>query len=131
MKFGFLFFILTITFADTGCRSRKAVSPATNCFKGKLEIKAACMNYTISVVEGNMDSSMIAASWTDENTNISYNNVFALASPCNFPKEINQGDTFYFTIDTTTKQDCAVCLLYYPVPPKSLSISVHTTPCNN
>ncbi|HEU0111162.1 MAG TPA: hypothetical protein VFQ73_09820 [Flavisolibacter sp.] len=87
------------------------------------------MNYTISLVNGTMDTSLIAARWTNESTGKSYNNVFALGSKCNFPSTINEGDEFYFTIDSTTVQNCAVCLLYYPVPPKKLSIKVQQEPC--
>ena len=31
-------------------------------YKGKLEIKALCMNYTLALVEGNADSSLINTS---------------------------------------------------------------------
>ncbi len=36
------------------------------CYKGRLEIKGICSNYTITVLEGDLDSSKIAKSWTDE-----------------------------------------------------------------
>jgi len=93
-------------------------------YKGKLEIKALCMNYTIKLVEGSIDTSLIAAEWSDETTGKSYTNVFALGSPCTFPSSILEGDEFYFSIDTTTKQNCAVCLAYYPKPSKKLAIKV-------
>ena len=93
-------------------------------YKGRLEIKGICMNYTISLVEGTMDTSGFAANWTDEVTKKSYKNVFALGSPCNFPATIKEGDEFYFSIDTTTVQNCAVCMAYYPTPPKKLAIKV-------
>jgi hypothetical protein len=106
--------------------------PAKNChnkkesagLKGKLEIKALCMNYTIRLVEGTLDTSQIVAHWTDQSSGKSYTNVFGLASPCDFPSNIKQGDEFYFTIDTAKQNNCAVCMAYYPTPPKKLIIKV-------
>jgi hypothetical protein len=96
---------------------------ATDCYKGKLEIKGICSNYTIKIVEGKLDTSLIAANWTDEHTGKAYTNVFALGSPCTFPENINEGEEFYFMIDTA-KQDCNVCMAYYPTPNKRLTIKV-------
>jgi hypothetical protein len=101
---------------------------SSTCFKGRLEIKGMCANYTISLLEGNMDPSKIEASWTDEQTNKKYTNVFALGSPCNFPESINEGQVFYFTL-ATAAQDCMVCQAYYPKPAKALSIKVLDKPC--
>ncbi len=120
-------FLATMAFTEKGCKNKK--NQDKNCYKGRLEIKANCMNYTISVLEGNIDSGLVEKSWTDENTGKTYNNAFALASKCSFPDSIQQGDEFYFVIDTTTKQDCAVCLMYYPVPQKKLPIKILKDPC--
>ena len=117
-----------VTLTAATCKNKKT-GLASNCFKGKLEIKAACMNYTIGLVQGTMDTSLVAASWTDESTGKSYKNVFALGSRCTFPSNLQEGDEFYFTIDSTSVQNCAVCLIYYPVPPRRLSIKVISGPC--
>lgn len=93
-------------------------------YRGKLEIKGICMNYTISVQADGFDTSLIAGSWTDDVSGKTYQHVFRLGSPCNFPADINEGDEFDFMVDTTTKQTCAVCEAYYPTPPKSLAIKV-------
>jgi hypothetical protein len=93
-------------------------------YKGKLEIKALCMNYTIKVLEGNMDTSLLVPSWTNESTGQTHTDVFGLGSRCNFPATINQGDEFYFTIDNNDTANCAVCMAYYPTPPKKLSIKI-------
>ena len=85
------------------------------CYKGRLEVKGGCMNYTISITSPNFDTSLAMANWTDENTGKTYKNVFALNSRCTFPGNINAGDEFYFMIDSTSVQNCAVCLMYYPV----------------
>ena len=77
-----------------GCKKKK-----DGVYKGRLEIKALCMNYTISIIEGNADSSIVTPNWTDESTNKSYQNVFGLDSRCNFPSSIKEGDPFYFVID--------------------------------
>ena len=83
------------------------------------------MNYTLRITEGSIDTSMVAASWTDENTGKTYKNAFALGNPCNFPANIQQGDEFYFQIDTARSQKpCVVCMAYYPTPPKKLFIKV-------
>jgi hypothetical protein len=122
-----LSFLATLTAAT--CKNKKS-SAASNCYKGRLAIQAACMNYTISLEQGNIDTSLIASRWTDETTGKTYKNVFALGSRCTFPSSIKEGDEFYFTLDSSTVQNCAVCLMYYPVPPKKLSIKVIKGPCN-
>jgi hypothetical protein len=103
------------------CSSKKNEG---SLLKGKLEIQALCMNYTIRLVEGHLDTSMVAAKWTDETTGKSYTNAFGLANPCDFPSAIKEGDEFYFTIDTAKEKNCAVCMAYYPTPPKKLMIKV-------
>src|SRR3989337_3233922 len=113
-------FILTVS-ADK-CGNKKKTE--AGIYKAKLETKALCMNYTLRLVEGDIDTSLVNASWTDESTGKSYTNVFGLGSRCTFPSTIEQGDEFYFKIDSSAKQDCAVCMAYYPTPPKKLSIEV-------
>lgn len=132
MKFVLLaapFFLFAVP--KEGCKNKKTgtgiVSPG--CYKGKLEVKGGCMNYTISIVSGNRDTSMVIANWTNESTGKTYKNVFALGSRCTFPDNINEGDEFFFEIDNTSVQNCAVCMMYYPVPAKKLSIKVIQDPC--
>lgn len=110
-------------------RSCKDTELPAGCYKGKLEVKGECMNYTISIQSNNFDTSMVVANWTDENTGRSYKNVFGLGSRCTFPDSLKAGDEFYFTIDTTSVQDCMVCMIYYPTPQKKLSIKVLNAPC--
>lgn len=115
-----LFFFLSLS-ADK-CKSTR-IDPV---YKGRLEVKGICMNYTIKLLEGNMDATKIDSDWKDEVTGKTHTNVFALGSVCTFPATIKEGDEFYFTLDTITKQQCAVCLAFYPKPAKSLSIKVVT-----
>lgn len=119
-----IFFIIsvlsTLLLSNSDCSVKKG--PLVK-YKGRLEIKGICMNYTISLLEGEMDSSKIEAKWTDETMNKIYKNVFGLASPCTFPASIKEKDEFYFVIDHAT-QACMVCEAYYPTPSKKLSIKV-------
>ncbi len=122
------FFILsllsTLVLSASKCGSKKTPE---GIYKGKLEIKALCMNYTISV-NSPIAADLVTDNWTDETTGKSYRNVFSLASRCTFPSTIEAGDEFYFVLDTTAIQDCAVCLAFYPTPDKKLSIRVVEKP---
>ena len=111
-------FILLIT--TDKCKNKNENS----VYKGKLEVKGMCMNYTIKLLEGNIDASKLVAEWKNEVTGKTHTNVFALGSVCSFPPTINEGDEFSFTIDTTYVSNCAVCLAYYPKPTKSIAIKV-------
>lgn len=111
--------VLAISASDCGQKNKEEVK-----YKGRLEIKGICLNYTISLTEGRIDTSQIAAAWTDESANKLYTNVFALGNPCSFPSTIQQGDEFYFSIDTSKPEDCIVCMAYYPKPSKALAIKV-------
>jgi hypothetical protein len=122
MKHFILFSLMTTLFLSNSDCSKKKTSLVK--YKGKLEIAGICMNYTIRLLEGNMNASDIVANWTDESTKKTYSNVFKLGNPCDFPVSIKQGDEFYFTIDTATEKVCTVCMAYYPTPPKALSIKV-------
>jgi hypothetical protein len=119
----FLLPVFFLTVSADGCH-RKGKNNNTGIYKGRLEIKALCMNYTIKVMEGNIDTSLTVASWTDPTTQKPYTNVFALGSPCNFPPTIQAGDEFNFSIDASPVLNCPVCMAYYPTPPKKLSIKV-------
>ena len=104
---------------------RNTDSASVKKYKAKLEIKAICMNYTLRLIEGSIDTTLISGNWTDETTHKSYQNVFALGNPCTFPPTIEQGQDFNFVIDTASAQkQCAVCMAYYPTPPKKLFIKV-------
>ena len=123
-----LFIITSFILVGASSKSCKEELPK-GCYKGKLEIKANCMNYTISMQSKNFDSSLVVANWTDETTGKSYKNAFRLGSPCTFPDSLNEGDEFYFTIDSTSVQNCSVCIMYYPTPEKQLRIKVLKGAC--
>lgn len=118
--FLFLSVLSVFILSASDCNDKKAVEK----YKGKLEIAGICMNYTIRITEGTIDTAKISASWTDEVTNKNYTNVFRLGSPCDFPSSIKEGDEFYFVMDTAQPKECTVCMAYYPTPPRSLNIKV-------
>ncbi|HVK96661.1 MAG TPA: hypothetical protein VM368_02535 [Flavisolibacter sp.] len=122
-----LFIIILLAFATTDCSNKKVGS--SSCYKGRLEIKGICSNYTIKVLDGNIDTTKFQARWTDEHTGKEYTNVFGLNSPCDFPDTINEGEEFYFTIENEGKEGCMVCQAYYPTPAKKLHIRVLSQPC--
>lgn len=120
MKILFLSLLALPFLSNNKCNKEKL---SNQCFKGRLEIKGICSNYTIKLLEGNLDTAKIQSSWTDEQTHKTYTNVFALGSPCSFPASINEGQEFYFVL-SDTPQNCMVCMAYYPKPQKSLRIKV-------
>ena len=94
-------------------------------YKARLEVAGICSNYTFSVIEGNIDTSLVVAEWTDPQTDKTYKNAFAVKNPCILPTGIKKGDVFSFVINANpSKSECAVCMAYYPTPPKSLDIKV-------
>ena len=111
-----------LAFSKQHCSHKKLSS--TGYYKGRLEVKGACANFTIKLLEGNLDTSLITKEWKDERTGKTHYNVFALKSHCTFPSSINEGDDFYFTIDSNYVQRCMTCLIYYPTPQKYLAIKV-------
>lgn len=123
MKWYSLIFILFL-FSSATCNKPSG----TTCFKGRLEIKGICMNYVIKVLEGNTANLNIARAWTDETDGRTHENVFALASKCDFP-DMAEGAEFYFTIVDKSREDCAVCLAIRPLPDARNRISVNQTPC--
>ena len=118
MNWFLLLAISTLALSNSECNKKN-----DRTYKGRLEIKAICSNYTIGLLEGDLDSSMYVSKWTDENTGKTYSNVFKLDQPCNFPDSIDAGEEFYFQVDSV-KKDCIVCMAYYPVPPKAIAIKV-------
>lgn len=124
MKFFlFLSIVGTLLLSSSEC-DKKKTNP--EILKGRLEIKGICLNYTLKVLEGNVDTSLIDTKWTDENTTKEYTNVFGLQNPCSFPQNLNIGDEFSFSIDTALKNDCMKCEAYYPTPSRKLNIKVVT-----
>jgi hypothetical protein len=119
-KFIYLFALLFLL----SCSKNNPENELEDTYKGKLVVKGICMNYVIQVLDPDFDSSLIELNWTNEFSDISYTNVFALGSVCDFPEDIDEGDEFNFIIDNSKQNNCAVCLAYSPTPNKYLSITV-------
>ena len=111
--------VFTLTVSADSCQKNKGQQ-----YKARLEIKGICSNYTIALLEGEIDTSLISGNWIDEHANKNYQNVFGLGNPCSFPDSLKQGSEFYFVIDSSKQEDCIVCMAYYPTPPKKLNIKV-------
>ena len=119
------FFVATI-FCINFCSENQISSyNLENLVRGKLVIKGICMNYVIQVLSDNVDGNLIEKSWTNEFTEISYQNVFGLGSICDFPEDIDEGDQFSFLILEDKDQICANCKAYSPTPKKKLFIKVY------
>jgi hypothetical protein len=98
------------------------------CYKGRLEVKGICANYTIKVLDAK-GLDWTEAAWTDEQTRKNYTEVFKLANPCNFPNSLKEGDEFYFTLDTGKMEPCTTCMAFYPTPTKAAAIKVLPNAC--
>ncbi|MGQ0738869.1 MAG: hypothetical protein ACT4OJ_07415 [Bacteroidota bacterium] len=116
--------LITLTSLLLSASECKNKSSSAQKMKGRLEIAGICMNYTISVLEGNPGADAVVANWTDEMTKKNYTHVFRLGNPCDFPARLKQGDEFYFTIDSPEQKPCMVCEAYYPTPSKKHSIKL-------
>ena len=127
MKYTLLGALLFLIVVTPSFRCEKDIPG--NCFKGRLEIKGMCMNYTIKILEGKIDESLVEKVWVNPQTGIRYENVFRLKNICDFPATINEGDEFYFSPSAPNKTDCFTCAAYYPTPAKEVSIAVGTDPC--
>jgi hypothetical protein len=117
--------LLLVILLLAGCSRSQVAVVDGNTYKARFEIKAICSNYTFSVVEGNIDPNLVEASWTDPVTHKIYRNAFGISNSCDLPRELKEGDTFYFKlIQPFSTGNCAVCEAYYPTPGKKLYIQV-------
>ncbi len=124
MKLFFLVSLIsTFLLSNSECKQQKEQGKK---YRGKLEIKGICMNYTISNTDAALDTSAVVAQWTDESSGKEYQNVFGLANPCDFPSTIKAGEEFSFIITEKSVANCMICMAYYPTPPKKLFIKVVT-----
>ena len=136
MKVSFVLVALFIlTLSSSECGKKKTAAGKENVvtegkkngpekYKGIVEVAGICKNYTIRLLEGDIDTSKIVTAWTNPVTKISYKSVFGLGNPCSLPDSTREGNEFYFIIDTAEQKFCPVCLAYYPTPPRSLFIKI-------
>lgn len=116
---------MAIAAAPPTCNKQKRSGA---CFKGRLEDRGICGNFTITVLEGDLPG--VDATWTNEQTGKTYTQVFRPANPCGIPDNLKPGDSFYFTLDSAGTSNCNRCMAYYPAPGSSISIRVQEGSCN-
>ena len=116
---GFLLSLIAVS-----CQKSSTVS-VEGRYKARLEVKGICSNYTLSIVEGNIDPDAVEAQWTDPKTGKTYNKAFAMSNSCGFPSNIKEGDEFYIEVTKPHPTPwCGTCAAYYPTPKKSLFFNV-------
>ena len=115
----FLFYIIIFSSCDKD--TEKAMEKEI-CYSGKLVKKGICMNYVIEVLDSEFNKDLIEIIWVDEFSDKEYQNVFTLASVCDFPNDIVEGEIFNFSVLENYNELCVVCLAYTPTPEKLLSI---------
>lgn len=104
--------------------------PESNCAKGKLVARTNCREYVVQVIQGNIGSNRVTATWFDLESGVTYNNVFAVSNYCDITDTLPQGKEFYFDVlDNTPPQTCTTCPRTRPVPDKGNSIAIKFTPC--
>lgn len=113
---------MVLLLAVTGCDKQETI--ANGCFKGKLVVKGICKNDVVQLLEGKSDALLVESSWTYHTTGTVYKNVFAVDSKCTFPDSLKEGDEFYFTLDSSQSEDCALCKALSPVPTTKLKIKL-------
>lgn len=96
--------------------SPKPQNIVTTCFQGKLVKKGICGQRVIQLLSEPVELITMARNWTDSMSGKKYENVFAVANPCDFPATIKEGETFTFSITTNPGRDCITCYAYTPVP---------------
>ena len=115
----FLFYIIIFFSCD---KDTEKATELEICYSGKLVKKGICMNYVIEVLDSKFNKNLIEIIWVDEFSDKEYQNVFTLASVCDFPNDIMEGEIFNFSVLENYNEQCAVCLAYTPTPEKSLNI---------
>lgn len=122
-----LFSLATFAMGKSKCNTPK--KPAANCYKGELAIKGICLHYVVSVTDATFDTTKLLSNWTDPQTGKVYHNVFTISNPCNFPDSIQEGDSFYFTLDSNTVDTCMRCMAFREVPAIQNPIAVKNKGC--
>ncbi|HVU56702.1 MAG TPA: hypothetical protein VHD83_16685 [Puia sp.] len=113
------FLLLT---ALVACHPTKVTVPGA--LTGRLVLAGPCGQYTVQVLAGNIDSSLIVKSWTDSYIDSVYTNVFGVSNFCHFGDYgLHVGDNFTFDIDPNpTDKGCYICMLWYPQPPPTIAV---------
>lgn len=102
-----------------------SIPPAMMIYNGKLVIAGPCANYVIQVPPGEVDTSLVMASWKDPSTDSIYTNVFTVSSYCTFAGyNLVKGDSLSFSFDPDPPaQTCTRCDIYVPTPSVSHAVT--------
>jgi hypothetical protein len=123
--------VLLLLLVSSGFQCQKHTSidallipPAIWIYTGKLVIAGTCANYVIQVPPGEVDTSLVEASWKDPSTDSVYTNVFTVSSYCTFAaNNLVKGDSISFSFDPSPPaQTCARCDIYVPTPSVSHAV---------
>lgn len=104
--------------------NNKTGSGKEGTLKGRLVVKEICSHYVVQVISGSSDTSRVTNGWLDDKRGKTYDNVFTVSNRCSFPADLKEGDEFEFTFEPEVMEDCAVCMAYYPTPPKRNTIKI-------
>lgn len=106
----------------SGCKP--SANKTTGAYTGKLVVSEHCNHYIVALETGSIDKSKLAESWTDNKRNMTFKNVFSVASKCSFANVgLAEGDLFSFELaDSTAAENCAICMAYYPTPEQKLML---------
>jgi hypothetical protein len=110
---------------DKNLESTNILLPDSTCYKGKLVLTGLCGNAVVQVLDDRMDTLYFEKTWKDESTGIVYNNVMGNLNFCSFPRDIKEGQEFYFSINPSIPvDDCARCKAISPSPEKRQYIQI-------
>jgi hypothetical protein len=125
MKRKLFLLAVILFFAGAGFNCRPNVELPPGFIKGKLVVNGPCGNYVVQVVEGDIDPSRLLKTWTDSVRDTTYTNVFRVANACDFGgARLLQNDIFQFKLnDTVIVQNCMLCMIFYPTPAVSNTVS--------
>lgn len=87
-------------------------------YTGRLEIEGICQNYTLSVLNGGLDTTQVQARWTDPQTNITYTNAFGVSNPATFRTPCKQATLLNFA---SLLRIITVCNVRRSTPPQRKS----------
>jgi hypothetical protein len=124
MQMNTLLVSILLTITGWCCKSTAVQNQPATPLTGKLVISEICNHYVVALVSGKLDRAVLTSKFHDEKRKSDYSNVFTLESRCSFAKAgISEGDIFTFELAPADyKEDCMVCMAYYPTPPTRLSI---------
>lgn len=114
-------FILMICFGISSCIPNGGGGTPTGRIKAQL-LRTTCASIVIQIQEPAFYS--LGETWSDifRPSFAPYEHVVSVSNTCEFPSTINEGDIFYFEINTNTNNNCVVCAMYDAPPTKKVAV---------